>query len=175
LVTLAPAFAWATAGKQIAKPHSPAEGLGGLEREHPTRNRAGRGERREPATRGNRLVLAVELAPRIGARAAGSYQRAHASRGFAHEPNAVAAELRHVRINRADARRHCDRGLECIAALGQHRASGFDGCVMRRGHDPTAMSGGVEVDHSGVGVAASLRPRRLSKPSAVGNRPRNAV
>ena len=120
-------------------------------------------------------MLAVELAPRIGAGAAGGDQRAQMPRRLAHEPNAVAAQLRHVRINRGDRRRHCDRGLERVAAFGEQHAPSFDRGVVRGGHNATTMSGGVEIAHCEGWLAASLKPRRLSKPSGVGNRPRNAV
>jgi hypothetical protein len=120
-------------------------------------------------------VLAVELAPRIGAGASGGDDHAHPPGWLTDEPNAVAAHLGHVRVNHGDGRRHRHRGLERIAALGEDRASSFDGGVVRRGHGTAMMSGSMELDHSDGWLSASLKPRRLSKPSGVGNRPRKAV
>ena len=42
-------------------------------------------------------------------------------------------------------RRHRHHGLERIAALGEDRAAGLGGGVMRRGDDAAAVSGGVEI------------------------------
>ncbi len=131
--------------EQIAKPQAPAKGAGRLQRQHPAGDRARHGERRERTARRDRFVVAVNLAPRIGAGVTGRHQRAHAPRRLAHEPKAVAAELGHVRIDRSDGRCHRDHGLERIAAFGERRASGLDRGVVRRGDDASAMPGGVKV------------------------------
>ena len=135
--------------EQVGQRQARAMGAGDLERQHPAGDRAGHGERRERTARRDRLMLAVKLAPRIGAGAAGSHQRAHAPRRLVHEPEPVAADLGHVRVDRGDGCRHRHHGLERVAARGQGGAPRLDGGVMRGGDDALAMSGGVEVHGSG--------------------------
>src|SRR3954470_21704894 len=62
-----------------------------------------------------------------------------------HEPEPVAADLGHVRVDRGDGCRHRHHGLERVAARSQGGAPRLDGGVMRGGDDALAMSGGVEV------------------------------
>jgi hypothetical protein len=90
-------------------------------------------------------MLAVQLAPRIGAGAAGSHQRAHPARRLMHQPEPIAADLGHVRVDRGDGCRHRHHGLERVAARGQGDPSRLDREMMRGGDDALAMSGGVEV------------------------------
>jgi hypothetical protein len=131
--------------EQIAKPQAPPMGAGRLQRQHPAADRSRHGERRERTARRDRFVVAVKLAPRIGAGAAGRHQRAHAPGALAHEPKAVAAQLGHVRIDRGDRRGHRDHGLERVAAFGERGASRLDRGVVRGGDDAATMPGGVEV------------------------------
>ena len=144
--------------EQVGERHTPALRARRLQRQHPAGDGAGHGERRERPARRHRLVLAVELATRIAARAAGSHQRTHASRGLAHEPEAVAADLAHMRVDGGDGSRHRHHRLERIAAFGDDRAPRFDGGVMRRGDDAPAMARGVEV--RGCGGHAERRLTR---------------
>ena len=92
---------------------------------------------------GNGVVVAIEFRPRVLAGPARRHQRAHAPRRLAHQPEAVAADAVHVRIDDGDRRRHRDHRLERIAAFGEDRASGFRRRAMRRADDAAAMSGGV--------------------------------
>ena len=96
-----------------------------LQRQHPAGDRARHRERRERPARRDRLVLAIEFRPRVLAGAARRHQRAHAPRRLAHQPEAVAADAVHVRIDDGDRRRHRDHRLERIAAFGEHGAAGF--------------------------------------------------
>ena len=87
--------------------------------------------------------LAIELAARAGSRAACAHDGAHPAFRLAHQPEAVAADVVHVRVNRRNRRRHRHHGFERIAALGQHEPPGFDGLAVRRRDDAATMAGGV--------------------------------
>jgi len=119
--------------------------FGGFERQRPAGDRGRHGERGEGTARRNGLEVAIKLAAGIGAGAARGHECAHTSGRLAHQPEAVAADVVHVRIDRGDHRRHRHHGFERVAALGQHRAPGLDGGGMRRADHALAMSGSVEV------------------------------
>ncbi len=124
-----------------------ALGLGGFEREHPARHRAGHRERGErPALRDSVVALRpVELDARLGAGAAGRHQRPHPAGALADQPEAVAADMVHVRVDGGDGRRHRHHRLQRIAALAEDGATGLGGRVVGRGDDAAAVSGGVEI------------------------------
>src|SRR5207302_4491283 len=61
--------------------------------------------------------------------------------GLAHQPEAVAAEVVHVRVDRGDRRRHGHRGFDRIATFGKREAPGLDRIAMRRRYDAATMSG----------------------------------
>ena len=122
--------------------------LRGFERQHPAAYCAWYGQGRQRTARRDRFVFAIKLRPRVLAGAARRHQRADAPRRLAQEPEAVAADAVHVRIDDRDRRRHRDHRLDRVAALGEHRASGFRGRAVRRADDAAAMSGGVEVHQS---------------------------
>ncbi len=115
--------------------------------------------------------IAIKLPRRFRSGAAGAHDGAHAAGRLADQPEAVAADVVHVRIDRGDRRGHRDHRLDGVAAFGQDGAAVLDGCGMRRADDAAAMSGGVEV-HAGT---ASASPRFFSSASTAGSRPRNAV
>ena len=119
--------------------------LGAFKRQHPGRDRRRHSERRKRTARRNGLVVAIELRPGVGARTPRRHQRADAARRLAHHPEAVAADVIHVRIDRRDGGGHRDHGLERVAAFGEDRPAGLGGGVMWRGGDAAAMSGGVKV------------------------------
>ena len=135
--------------EQRVERHASALRARGFERERPAADGARHRERGERAARRHRLMLAVELAPRVRAGAAGRRQRPHAAAPLAKEPKTVAADVVHVRIDRRDGRRHRDHGFERVAALRQHGAAGLGGRVVGSGRDAAAMSGAVEVHGSG--------------------------
>ena len=147
--------------------------LGGLEREHPSRHRARHGERGERAARRNLVVAGVAIKPRrcFGAGAAGAHDGAHAARRLADQPEAVAADVVHVRIDRGNRRRHRQHGLDGVAAFGEDGAAVLDRGGMRGGNDAAAVAGGVQV-HAGT---ASASPRFFSSASTAGRRPRKAL
>ncbi len=89
--------------------------------------------------------IAIMLDRRFRAGAARAHDGAHAARRLADQPEAVAADMVHVRIDRGDARGHGDHRLDGVAAFGQDRAAVLDGGGMRRADDAAAMSGGVKV------------------------------
>ena len=70
--------------------------------------------------------------------------RAHAAVGLADQPEAVAADMIHVRIDRRDRGGHGDHRLDGIAAFGENGAAVLDGGAMRRADDAAAMAGGVQ-------------------------------
>ncbi len=136
--------------KQVGEGNTPAMSFGGFERQHPARDRARHRECCERSARRDRFVLAIEFRTGIGASATRRHQRADAAGRLAHEPEAVAADVVHVRIDGGDHRRHRHHGLERIAAFGERGASGLDGCGMRRADDALAVAGGVEVHRGDV-------------------------
>ena len=90
-------------------------------------------------------MIAIKLQRRLGAGAAGAHDGAHAAGRFADQPEAIAADMIHVRIDSGDRRRHGDHRLDGVAALGQDGAAVLDGCGVRRADDAAAVSGGVEI------------------------------
>ncbi len=149
-----------------------ALGLGGFQRQGPSRDRTRHREGRErPALRDDVVaVLAIERHGGIGAGAARPHQGAHPSGALAHEPEAVAADVVHVRIDRGDRGRHGNHGFERIAALGKDRAAGLGRGAMGRGDHAAAVARGMEVHQ-----LAAASPRLRSSASTVGSRPRNAL
>ncbi len=104
----------------------------------------------ERAARGDRVEtgLPVELRLRPAAGHARRHQGADAARGLMDEPEAVAAEPVHVRIDHRDHRRHGDHRLDRITALGQDRVPGRDRGRMGGGDGAAPVSGGVKI-HGG--------------------------
>ncbi len=100
-----------------------------------------------------------------------AHDGAHAAVGFADQPEAVAADMIHVRIDRGDAGRHRQHGLDGVAAFGQNGAAVLDGGGMRRADDAAAMAGGVK----GHADTASVSPRFFNSASTAGRRPRKAL
>ena len=143
-----------------------------FERQHPAADRTGHGERSQWSARGNFVAsgLAIKCGGCLRAGRSARHQRAHAARRFAHQPEAVAADVVHVRIDGRNGRRHRHHGLKRVAALGKDLAPGLDRREVRRRNDAATVAGCVEVH-----AASSIRPRRLSNASTVGIRPRNAL
>ncbi len=118
-------------------------------------------------------MAGLAIKPRRGFRtgAARAHQRRDLAVRFAHQPEAVAADVIHVRIDGGDRRRHRDHRLDRIAAFGENGAAILDRGGMRRADDAAA-------DDRRCGdssYAASVSPRFLSSASTVGSRPRNAL
>ncbi len=98
-----------------------AERLGRVQRQHPGRHRARHGERRERAARRDLVVAGVAIGSdgRLGPGPPRAHQRPHAAGRRADQPEAVAADMIHVRIDRGDRRGHGEHGFDRIAAFGQ--------------------------------------------------------
>ena len=79
-----------------------------------------------------------------------------------------------MRINGGDSRCHGHHGFDCVAALGEDRAAGFDGGGMRRADDAAAVAGAVQI-HDAQFAAVVSKPRLRNSASALGSRPRNAL
>ena len=119
------------------------------------------------------MIAGVAIKPRCRFRAGGPcpHDGAHAAGGLADQPEAVAADVVHVRIDRGDRGGHREHRLDGVAAFGQDGAAVLDRGGMRRANDAAAMSGGVEV-HAGT---ASASPRFFNSASTAGSRPRKAL
>src|SRR4029077_21044807 len=76
---------------------------------------------------------------------------AHAAGRLTDQPEAVATDMIHMRIDRGDAGRHGQHGLHGIAACGQNVAAVLDRRGMRSTDDAAAMSAGMmfhdAIDH----------------------------
>src|SRR5664280_1291907 len=76
--------------------------------------------------------------------AARAHDGAHAAGRFADQPEAVAADMVHVRIDRGDRGGHREHRLDGVAAFGEDDAAVLDRGGMRRTDDAATMSGAVE-------------------------------
>ena len=150
-----------------------AVGLRRLKRQHPAADGARHGERRERPARRDGLVLAIKLQPRLHPGGTRRHDGAHAAGRLADEPEAVAAEMIHVRVDGGDRRRHGHHRFQRVAAFGEDRTAGFHGAEMRRADDAAAMAGTVQIHGFQFATAGSSNPRLRSSASALGNRPRN--
>ncbi len=103
--------------------------FGRFQRQHPTGDRARHRQRGERPARRNFVMTGVAIKPRRRLRAgnACAHNRAHPAVGFADQPEAVAADMVHVRIDRGDRRRHRQHRLDGVAAFGQDGAAVLDG------------------------------------------------
>ena len=81
----------------------------------------------------------------------------------------------HVRVDDRDGRGHRYHRFQRVAALGENRATGFHGAVMRRADDAAAMTGAVQIDHAQAAATGSANPRLRNSASALGSRPRKAL
>ncbi len=162
--------------KELAQRHASAMCARRLERQYPPSDRAGNSESSQRPPRRNRLVLAVEIAGCMRACTARRHEGAHPAWGLAHEPKAVAPDMIHVRIDDSDGGRHGHHRLDRIAAVGKYHAAGLDGGVMRRANHSLAVPCGMQIQtgQASAVMVLSSRPRRLSRPSALGSLPRNA-
>ncbi len=131
--------------KKIDERQAGAMGARRFERQHPASDRAGDCECSKRPARRNALVLAVELQRRPRTGTAHGDERAHAAGRLADEPDTVAADMVHMRIDHRNGRCHCDHGLDGVAALGKRHAPGFDGRLVRGADDPLAMPAGVQI------------------------------
>ena len=98
-----------------------------VERDLPAADRAG--DRQgciRPAPRDRVVALvAIALDRREAPGGAAGLDRAHASAGLADEPEPVAADRIHVRVDDRDRRRHRGHRLDGVAAFGQDGAAGL--------------------------------------------------
>jgi hypothetical protein len=101
-------------------------------------------------------MIAIEIDSGIGTGAAGPHQSMDSAARLPQQPESVAADVVHVRVDGHDGGRHGDHGLQGIAAFGQDRTSSLGGGMMGSGGDAAAMSGCVEV-HVSAGPATSSR------------------
>jgi hypothetical protein len=156
--------------EQRRERHPAALGLGGFEREKPTRHRSRHRERGErPALRDEVMPLgAIELLTGLDAGAASRHQRPHSAGTLPHQEKSVAAHMVHVGIDGGDGRRHRHRGLQRVAALSEDGTPRLGGGMVRRGDDAAAVSGGVEIHQvlfdraAGAGRGADINlPSRL--------------
>src|SRR5262245_20329191 len=107
-------------------------------------------------------MLAVKFESGIAARRSWRHQGAHAAGRLVEEPKAVAADMRHVRIDGGARRCHRHHGFEGVAAFGKDGAAGVGCRMMGRGGDAAAMSGSVAVH--GNRAYPIMPARRLVNP-----------
>ena len=121
-------------GEQHIERQAAAERLRAFKRLDPAADSGRHGQRREGTARRNFVVLAfaIEFLRGVGTGRAGGHNGADAAIRLAHQPEAVAADVVHVRIDGGDGRRHGDHGFERIAALGENVASRLGGEIMGR-------------------------------------------
>ena len=81
----------------------------------------------------------------------------------------------HVRVDGGDRRGHRHHRFQRVAALGENRAAGLHGAMMRRADDAAAMTGAVQIDHAQATAEGSANPRLRNSASALGSRPRKAL
>ncbi len=149
--------------EQPLERHPAAECARRLVRQRPAADRTGHRERRERPARRDRLMLAIEIAPRLLARKARRLDRADATPRLAEQPEAVAADVIHVRIDGGDRGRHRDHGFDRVAAFGEHVAAGFGGGAMRRTNDGASMSSGMNIHGRNAGPGCVTDPRALQR------------
>src|SRR6185437_3787696 len=92
---------------------------------------------------------------RPGAGPSRPHDRAHAARRLADQPEAVAADMVHVRIDGGDGGRHGDHRLDGVAAFGEDGAAVLDRGAMWRADNASAVTGGVE-GHAICSVMSAL-------------------
>ena len=105
----------------------------------PTRHDAGHGQRRGPAAHGNRRAEAGAIGREVGggARPAGGVQRAKRPvASVVDQPEAVAADPVHVRVDDGDSGARGDGGVHRVAAPLEDRQSSLGGQRMGCGHEP---------------------------------------
>ena len=122
-------------GQKVAQRHPRAHGGGEIMGEHPAADGAGHGQRGVGPAGGNDvdLEVAIALDGRLGAGETAGLDGAHAALGFVDQPEAVAADAVHVRIDHGDCRRHGEHGLDGVAALGENVATRLGGEAMGGG------------------------------------------
>src|SRR5215207_4751156 len=86
-------------------------------------------------------MVAIEFAAGALARKPGGIDHTHTAGTVTEQPEAIAANMIHVRVDDGNGRRHGDHRLERVGALAEDVASGFRGSVMRRSNDAAVMSG----------------------------------
>ena len=122
--------------EEVAERQPAAERGGEFERQHPTRYRAGNGERAVDAARRHNIVagLFVAFDRRQRSGGAAGVDRARLLAGLGDQEEGVAADAVHVRIDDGDGRRRRDDRLEGIAAGAHRLRPGFGRRGMRRDH-----------------------------------------
>src|SRR5450631_2811829 len=115
--------------------------------------------------------IAIKPRRRLGAGAARALDGAHAAGRLADQPEAVAADVVRVRIDRGNPRGHRQHRFDGVAAFGEDGAAVLYRGGMRRTDDAAAMAGAMQV-HAGT---ASASPRFFNSASTVGRRPRKAL
>ena len=122
-------------GEQIRQRQARAHGGGEFMGEHPAADGAGHGQGGVGAAGGDDVDLkrAVALDRRPCAGEPAGLDGPHAALGFVDQPETVAADAVHVRIDDGDRRGHREHGLDGVAALGDDVATRFRGEAMGGG------------------------------------------
>ena len=135
--------------QQFAQRHAPAERVRELEGELPAADGSGHGHRRFRAARRNGVVALAAIVFDRGERAgrAAGFDAVEPAAGLMNQPEAIAADAVHMRVDHGDRRRHRDHGLDGVAAFGENGPACFGGKPMRSCHG----SGGEDrrIQHQG--------------------------
>jgi len=131
--------------KQHVERQRPTPRFRRFERQYPAADGARHSERGERPARRDGLVSCVEL----GLRQRGCRSRRHdcadLPRRLMDKPEAVAADVGHVRIDGGDSCGHGHHGLERVTALGENGATRLRRGEMRRADDAAAMTGAMQI------------------------------
>ena len=111
----------------------------------PAGNCAGHRAGSHAATKGNRTVTCVAISVDRGRcrRSAATLQPAWSLTWTGNQPEAVATDAVHVRIDNGDSGRRCDHGLDRVAAVAQHAGGALSRQCMRCNRHAATASDGI--------------------------------
>ena len=127
-------------GEQVAQGQATADGAGIIEGQRPAADCSGHGQGGLGAAGGDRLAFKRAIAGERGIAAGGAaaLEGPHPAPGVTHQPEAVAADGVHVRIDDGNRRGHGDHGLDGVAAQDEDIAAGLGCQLMGRRDGPVA-------------------------------------
>ena len=142
--------------QQFAQRHAAAERARKIEGELPAADGAGDAERcfRPAGGYGVVALVAIALDRRQCAGRTAGLDAVQPAAGLMHQPEAVAADAVHVRVDHRDRRRHRDHGLDRIAAFGEDGPSRLGGEAVGRRHGGGGEDGRIR--HQGFSISEPM-------------------